>query len=108
MPQGFEVITVAKYNELEESSKFERQVPPAANLVEVLLHEQFENWQPVSPVPESLPPAIREHFHATLAKCDSAEPQVETRREMLTFYYSPQAGTWTPQPRGDTSSSASR
>ena len=97
-PQGFEVITVAKYNELEESSKFERQVRPASTAREVLLEERFADWQPVSPVPENLPAAIRKDYHAALAACDSATPHVESRRETLTFYYDPQAGTWTPQP----------
>jgi hypothetical protein len=107
-PQGFEVISLAKYNELEESQKYQRQVQPAAAGREVLLSERYENWQPVSPVPDRLPLAIADEYHAVLAACDSAAPQVETRRELVTFYYDPQAGTWTPQPRGEPTSSASQ
>jgi hypothetical protein len=106
-PPGFEVITVAKYNELEESKQFERQVVPASSLRELLLEEHYENWQPVSPVPENLPAAISQPFHAALAACDSAEPSIESRRETWSFYYHPQAGTWTPQPRGEPKTSAS-
>ena len=107
-PQGFEVITAAKYNELEGSQQYERQVLPAASDNEILLQDRYENWQPTIPPPDNLPAAIGEQFHAVLAQCDSAEPQIEARRETMTFYYSPQAGTWKPQPRGTPAPSASR
>lgn len=97
-PQGFEVITVAKYNELDGSNEFEHQVRPASTAREVLVEQRYDDWQPVSPVPEHLPVTIREDYHAALAACNSASPHVESRRETLTFYYDPQAGTWTPQP----------
>jgi hypothetical protein len=106
--QEFEVITAAKYNELDESDKFERPAQTVSPAREVLLEERFVNWQPVSPVPQKLPPAISEHYHATLTECNSAEPQVESFRETICFYYDPQAGTWTPQPRGEPISSASQ
>lgn len=106
-PQGFEIITLAKYNELEETKQFQRRTEPASSQREVLLHKHYDNWQPVSPVPDELPPSIAEQYHAVLAACDSAEPTVTTHRETLSYYYSPQAGTWTPQPRGELQTSAS-
>lgn len=104
-PAGLEVITAAKVNELEGSQQFDLPTLPAKD--EILLQEQYENWQPVFPVPDKLPTPVRQHYHAALAECDSSSPHVASRREMLTFYYSPQAGTWTPQPRGESTSSAS-
>jgi hypothetical protein len=96
-PNAAKVIVAAKVEAREGSQQFDR--PALAARDEILLQEQYENWQPVLPAPDRLPAPVREQYHAALAECDSASPQVESRREMLAFSYSPRAGTWTPQPR---------
>lgn len=95
-PEGFQVITPAKYTELQASQRY--NVQPVSSQIDERRFK-LENWAPVVPPPAELPEAVRRQFNQAIVQCSSRDPTVDVRKERLTFFYSLRERKWTPRPR---------
>lgn len=101
-PEGYEVISTAKYTELQKSDQYGREVIPASAVDEQVGYH-YEEWKPVEPPPSELPETVRARFNETIVNCISADPDVVAGKQTLTFFYALADGKWMPAParRGD-------
>lgn len=95
-PGGYEVISPAKYTELQQSSDYGREVLPAAGLEGTTF--VFDGWKPIDPPPEDLPREVQQQFNQAILTCLEAEPVASTRTETVAFYYSLRDRKWTRRP----------
>ena len=94
-PDGFEVITPAEYNELEESQNFSVQL---ASTEAEQWEYTFENWVPTTPPPGELPEPVKRQFNASIAQCTAAQPSMRINTERLVYFYSLRERRWMPRP----------
>jgi hypothetical protein len=96
-PDGFQVISQAKYTELSQDSGSNQQVFPASAKPGEVRH-RFDDWRPTVPPPADLPPAVQARFHDAVVECLKAQPQVTVEKQTVTFYYSLRDARWSLQP----------
>jgi hypothetical protein len=94
-PEGFQVISQAKYTELSQRQQ-EVEFSGSAEASETKF--QFDDWRPTDPPPDDLPPLVQARFHEAVVECLKAPPQVTAGKQTVTFYYSLRDGRWSPQP----------
>jgi hypothetical protein len=94
-PHGFQVITSAKYTELEGSQQF--NVRPASHQADERRYT-FDDWVPATPPPAELPEEVRRQFNQAIVECSSTEPTHHVSTERLTFFYSLRERKWMPRP----------
>ena len=93
-PDGFEVITPAKYTELAASPDY--QVQPAS-LSQGELRFSWENWTAATQPPAELPAEVQRQFNEAVVQCSAGESTTSISEERVTFFSLSDA-KWTPRP----------